>query len=187
MTFMNQTQQETNVTTSPKKKTPMVIIIIILIVAIASAFFFGYKYYGAAQQLNTVSTELGEYKLAMLPNIQKNQTIKTVDDYYNFISEGTFPSNYKLELDPSVKLNFRDFTTNSSVIAGEYGSSFPIAYVEKMNSGKHSGQYCIFFAIPYNDVVANTTLTTRIVYVSLNDISAKLPSAATGAFIKVNP
>lgn len=181
-----QPQQEKVVTTSKKKKTPMVILVLLLILAIASATFFGYMYFGTVKQLDTVSTELGEYKLAMLPNIQKNQTIKNVDDYYSFISEGAFPSSYKLELEPNVKLNFRDFTTNYSPLAGEYGSSFPIAYVEKMNSGKHSGQYCIFFAIPYNDV-SNTSLTTRIVYVSLNDISAKLPSAATGAFVKVNP
>ena len=166
------------------KKGLIIFVTLFLVVSVGAATFFGFKCFEFKEQINTLSTELGKYQFAVLPNIEKNASISTADQYYDFIAGEDFVSKYNLRLNPDVPLNFRDFTSTTSeiVTAGQYGATFPIAYIEKASSGK----YHIYFAVPCTDVITGT-LTTRIAYVTLDDISAKLPSAATGEFVKVTP
>lgn len=185
-----QTNSATPQAQQPQKKQKrskvIFVLIFVIIAAIATSAFLGFKYYETQNKLAITTKELNEFKFSLLPTIEKNGSVQTVEEYYSFITDETFVSKYELQLDSNVKLNYRDKVTSAEITAGQYGSRFNIAYIKKATNGKGAGKYCIFFPIIENDPVTDT-LKTTIVYVTVDDISANLPSAATGSFVKATP
>lgn len=175
--------QQTQVAKKQKKNKVILVLIFVIIAAIATIAVLGFKYYETQNKLSITTNELNEFKFSLLPTIEKNSSVQTLEEYYTFITSETFASKYQLQLDANVKLNYRDKVTSSEITSGQYGNNFNIAYIKKATDGKNAGKYCVFFPIVENNPVTNTSYTT-IVYVTIDDISANLPYAATGSFVK---
>lgn len=175
--------QQTQVAKKQKKNKVILVLIFVIIAAIATIAVLGFKYYETQNKLSITTNELNEFKFSLLPTIEKNSSVQTLEEYYTFITSETFASRYQLQLDANVKLNYRDKVTSSEITSGQYGNNFNIAYIKKATDGKNAGKYCVFFPIVENNPVTNTLYTT-IVYVTIDDISANLPYAATGSFVK---
>lgn len=166
---------------SPKKKKRKRYKVFTLIFAFlftcasVTAVTFGVKYSDSQKQLAVANQALDIQKLATFPQIEKIAAIKSTEDYYAFLMQDEFVVKYKLKLDSSVRLHFRDVKTSETLKAGDFGKAFSIAYVRYENE-----DIKIFFSIPYTEV-GNTT-GVKYVYVTLSEISAKLPTPATGEF-----
>ena len=164
-----------------KKKIPLIITMLVVFIAVCiAAAIFGVKYFQTQKALTIANQELGEFKVSSLPIIEKNTSIKTVDQYFDYVMQDSFCKNYKLKLSPDAKLRFRDYEVPSEPVAENYGTTFPIAYIYEDNSGNH----VVCFAVQYTESPAIPTV--RYMLVTIEDLSAKLPNPAKASFVKAS-
>lgn len=162
-----------------KSKLASILCITLLSICITS-IVWGVKYHQIQNELNATNKELAEFKLSTLPVIEKNTSIKSTDEYFDYVMQDTFVQNYKLKLDSDVKINYRDFKTQELPSAQKYGTEFSIAYIEKDGSGKH----VVYFAVPFTE--GPSIQTVKYMFVTIEEISANLPAPAKGSFVKVS-
>lgn len=157
--------------------------LIIAMVTSALSGFFIYKYRTAMNELTVATVELEAFKLSSLPTIENNTSITSVEQYFDYVLNPEFCQKYRLKLDESVELHFRDYKYDEGKLpqANQYDSTFPIAYIEKDEA---SGKHMVCFAVQY--VESPEKHTVRYMYVFIEDLAAQLPNPATGAFIKVS-